>query len=230
MVSVVGYVRVSTDEQAKEGISIEAQEKSIRAYCEMRGLTLVELVLDAGVSAGKALDTREGGRKVLSLIRTQKVTGIVAYKLDRLFRDCADCLLVTREWDRRGTALHLIDLGGQTLDTSTPMGRFFMTVMAGAAELERNQISERTKGAMALKRRKGERISHRIPYGKSLSQDRKSLVDNPAEMEVIRIIRALRSEGLSQRRIVAELAARGLVSRAGKSFQKTQVARILKAS
>ena len=135
------YLRVSTTEQATEGISLNVQEDRLRAYCTMRDLDIVQVITDAGVSAGKPLDTRPGGQQLLDTIRRKQADAVVAYKLDRLFRDCADCLTTTKTWDKKGVALHLVDLGGQTLDTSSPMGRFFLTVMAGAAELERNLVS-----------------------------------------------------------------------------------------
>src|SRR5262245_39614025 len=137
----IGYTRVSTDEQVTSGVSLDAQEAAIRAYCAMRGLDLAEMIVDAGVSAGQPLSSREGGERVGDV----GIAAVVAYKLDRVFRDCADCLAVVRDWDERDVALHLVDLGGQTIDTGTAMGRFFLTVMAGAAELERNLIGERTK-------------------------------------------------------------------------------------
>ena len=123
------YLRVSTQEQATEGISLETQEAKLRAYCALRGLTIVKVIIEAGVSAGKPLDEREGGHELLTLVRRREVAHVVSYKLDRLFRDCADCLTVTAAWDKHGVSLHLVDLGGQTLDTSTAMGRFFLTVM-----------------------------------------------------------------------------------------------------
>jgi len=128
------YLRVSTQEQAREGISLAAQEAKLRAYCALRGLRIVEVVTDAGVSGGKPMHSREGGSRILDLVKRSAVAHVIAYKLDRLFRDCADCLTVTAAWDKKAIALHLVDLGGQTLDTSSAMGRFFLTVMARAAE------------------------------------------------------------------------------------------------
>lgn len=77
----------------------------------MRGLELFEVIIDAGVSAGKPLAAREGGRRVLELVRARKVNAVVALKLDRLFRNCADCLTVISGWDKAAVALHLVDLG-----------------------------------------------------------------------------------------------------------------------
>jgi DNA invertase Pin-like site-specific DNA recombinase len=221
------YIRVSTQEQAKEGISLEAQEAKLRTYCELRGFTVVELICDAGISGGKPLAQRPGGQRVLSLAQTGTVGHIVAYKLDRLFRDCADCLTVTRTWDKKEVALHLVDLGGQTLDTSSAMGRFFLTVMAGAAELERNLIKERTIEALAYKKSQGQRVGE-IPYG--YSQDAQGqLTPHTGEQEVIDFILRHRQDGLSLRLIVAALDKAGLVSRTRTPIGATQVARILKA-
>src|SRR5215510_14964539 len=124
--AAVLYLRVSTQEQAQEGISLQAQEAKLRAYCAMRGLEIIGVIRDPGVSGAKPLHARTGGQQIPEMIRRGTVGHIVAYKLDRLFRDCADCLTVTKEWDKRNVALHLVDLGGQTLDTSSAKGRFFL--------------------------------------------------------------------------------------------------------
>lgn len=222
----VGYVRVSTEEQATQGVSLEAQEAALRAYCTMRGLTLVELVIDAGVSAGKPLASREGGARVLELVKRGEVEAVVSWKLDRLFRNCADCLNVTGGWDKREVALHLVDMGGQAIDTSTAMGRFFLTVMGGAAEMERNLICERTLRAMSFKKSKGERVGQ-VPYGYRPSPDGVTLELEPEEQKVIEQVKALRIEGLTMQAIVTRLEAQGTPSR-GKRWHVTSIARILK--
>ena len=222
----IAYIRVSTEEQATEGVSIEAQEQAIKAYCTLRKLELVELVVDAGVSAGKALSKREGGNRVLQAVRKGEVDSVVSYKLDRLFRDCADCLDVTRIWDKNGTSLHLLDLGGQAVDTSSAMGRFFLTVMAGAAELERNQIRERTSAAMQHKIKKGEYTGGRVPFGFTLAADGITLEENQDEQEIRQLVQSLRSDGLSLRKIAQELQDRGYKTKTGKNWHPQQIARI----
>jgi site-specific DNA recombinase len=221
--SAVLYLRVSTQEQANEGISLQAQEAKLRAYCAMRGLAIIGVIRDPGVSGAKPLHTRPGGQQIPAMIKRGTVAHVVAYKLDRLFRDCADCLTVTKEWDKRNVALHLVDLGGQTLDTSSAMGRFFLTVMAGAAELEKNLIGERTVEAMDYKKSQSERISRYIPYGKQLSADGVHLEDNAEEQAIIAIARDLHKAGLSSRKIAARLAEQGLLSRAGTAFTSTAI-------
>lgn len=223
----IAYVRVSTIEQADEGVSVDAQQATVRAYCTLRGLELAEIIVDAAVSGGKTLESREGGKRILEAVRKRRVQAVVACKLDRLFRDAGDCLNTTKEWDRAGVALHLIDVGGQTIDTSSTMGRFFLTVMAGCAEMERGLIRDRTKAAMNHKRRNRERISGRIPFGWRLDADGVSLVDDPYEQGILAEIAELRGSGHSLREIAAELNGRKVPAKNGKQWVHTSVKAIL---
>ena len=222
----VVYCRVSTREQAAEGVSLDAQESALRAYCALRRLDVAAVVVDAGVSGGKALSAREGGRRVLDLVTSGEVGSVVAYKLDRLFRDACDCLAVTAEWDRLDVALHLVDLGGQSIDTSTAMGRFMLTVLAGAAEMERNQIRERTAAALAHKRSKGEKTGGRCPFGYRLAADGVHLENDDDEQRVLSLVRALRADGLSLRAIAERLNTDNVPAR-GKRWHTTTVARLV---
>ena len=224
---VVLYLRVSTQEQAREGISLAAQEAKLRAYCALRGLRIVEVVTDVGVSGGKPMHSRVGGQHILDLVRRNAVAHVIAYKLDRLFRDCADCLTVTAAWDKKAIALHLVDLGGQTLDTSSAMGRFFLTVMAGAAELERNLIRERTSEAMSYVKSQGHKTGGDVPYGYTVAADGKTLVADGQEQAMLEAIRSARQRSYSQRQVVAELTRQGFTTRKGTPFILRQVQRIM---
>ncbi|NIV39357.1 MAG: recombinase family protein [Anaerolineae bacterium] len=226
MIKAISYVRVSTVEQASEGISLAAQQDAIRAYARFKNMELVHELTDAGVSAGKPLQERDGGRRLFQYAGYPHIRAVIAFKLDRLFRDAADCLAVTRIWDELEVDLHLVDLGGQPVDTSTAMGRFFLTIMAGVAEMERNLIRERTKAAMAHLKSLGKRVGS-IPYGYKLAPDGRTLLKEPQEQRVIANARALRREGLSLRKISAALQAKGMRSRNGRPFQATQIKRML---
>src|SRR5262245_57091471 len=92
----VAYVRVSTEEQAREGVSLDAQEARLRAYCAAAGLELVTLVREEGVSGSIPLAERPGGAELLRHLAEQNVAHVLALKLDRLFRDAADCLSQSR--------------------------------------------------------------------------------------------------------------------------------------
>ena len=226
MVNAISYIRVSTTEQALEGISLEAQSSSIKAYARFKGMELVEELADPGVSAGKPLQERDGGMKLFELASAPDIKAVIAYKLDRLFRDAADCLAVTKRWDELEVDLHLVDLGGQPVDTSTAMGRFFLTIMAGVAEMERNLIRERTKAAMGHLKKNMKRVGS-IPYGYTLAPDQRTLLPLEEEQRVVAFARQLSAEGLSLRRISAALHAQGKSSRTGKRFQPTQIRRML---
>jgi site-specific DNA recombinase len=146
----VAYARVSSKRQAEEGVSLDAQVERLIAYAEFRGLELdpEDIYIDDGISAAIHLWSRPAGRKMRETIYHERVGHVLALKMDRLFRDVQDCLGSVDELRGIGVDIHILDQDGGTLDTSTSMGRFFLTTIASLAELERGQISERTKIAM----------------------------------------------------------------------------------
>jgi DNA invertase Pin-like site-specific DNA recombinase len=228
--AAICYVRVSTDEQATTGHSLEAQEAACRAYCALRGFTVSAVVVDAGVSGGTPLASRPGGAQALTeLAKRNGPRHVVCVKLDRAFRSAADCLQVTGEWDRRGVSLHLTDLGGQAVDTSSAMGRFMLTVLAGAAELEKNLIGERTSSAMQSMKAQGLYTGGRVRYGYAVAADGVTLTECPTEQATIAEARALSARGLSQRAIAAELAERGMLTRNGRMFDQKAIPTLLAA-
>jgi site-specific DNA recombinase len=223
----VGYVRVSTEEQARAGVSLDAQEERVRAYCLLNGLTLTTIYRDEGVSASKPMRERPEGARLLATIEAGEAQHVVSMKLDRLFRDAVDCLETVRQWDSRGLALHLIDMGGSAMNTASAAGRFFLTVMAGAAEMERNLVRERTRLALAHKRERGDRLGT-TPLGFSTPSAGLPMVPNPDEMEAVRVIllSRVRRQPISFRAIAADLAARGLSTKRGGRWQAATVKRI----
>ena len=220
----VGYIRVSTEEQATGGVSIEAQKAAIEAYCKMRGLDLVQVITDPGISASKPLATRPGGAALLTSLTG--VNNVIAYKLDRLFRDAVDCLTTTQAWDKAGVAMHLIDMGGQAIDTSTAMGRFFLTVLAGAAEMERNLVRERTRAAMDHKRTQGQRISGQAPFGYRFVDGQ--VVPDPVEQKTLNKAVTMRLAGMSYAKIAKALNQEGDRTRNGRPWTKQGIAQNLK--
>lgn len=198
----LGYLRVSTEEQASEGLSLEAQRERIAAYARAQGLGLAEVLSDEGVSAARPLGQRPAGARLLAALEAGEAQAVVAVKLDRLFRDAVDCLATVQGWNERGIALHLLDLGGAAFHSGSALGRFFLTVMAGAAEMERNLIGERTQAALAYKRGRGEWLGA-VPYGYRLEEGR--LVAHEPEQEVIAAIRRdRRARHLSVRALAAK--------------------------
>jgi DNA invertase Pin-like site-specific DNA recombinase len=122
----------------------------------------------------------------------------------------------------------LLDLGGQAVDTSSAMGRFFLTVMAGAAEMERNQTRERTAAAMRFKKARGEWLGGRwTPFGTRLDTDGVHLASDAAAGNVVAMARQWRGEGLTFREISERLKAAGYLSRTGRPFHPQQIARMV---
>jgi len=224
MDKAVCYIRVSTEEQARQGVSLKAQEERLRAYCHMSGLEIAEVIREEGISASKTLVSRPGGQQLLDLIARKEVRHVVALKLDRLFRDAEDALHQTKAWDRRGIALHLVDMGGQTLNTASAMGRFFLNVMAAFAELERNLIAERTVDALTHKKNHREAYGP-IPYGYNRQGD--ILIENPGEQAVIVDVRKWRRSGMSLRRIADELTRQGAPTKQGGKWHASTVKYLL---
>ncbi len=118
----IGYIRCSTHEQADSGLGLDAQAQRIRAYCTLKDLQLIDIIQDAGVSGGKPLASREGGQRLLDLIRRKRAGAVVMLKLDRMFRNAGDCLTTVERWEKSGVSLHVADLGGNAIDTTSGSG------------------------------------------------------------------------------------------------------------
>lgn len=218
--AVIGYARVSTEEQSRDGVSLAAQRQKIELYCELHGLGPAEVVVDAGVSA-KSLD-RPGLARVLALLDSGRAAGLVVYKLDRLTRSMADwSALIDRYFGRTGGP-SLMSVS-ESIDTRSAGGRMVLNVMMTMAQWERETIVERTLGAMAFKRSRGERVSGRIPFGSDLASDGRTLVVNPAETEVLETIRGWREAGRGPSRIAAELNAQAIPTKGGGAWSHSTV-------
>ena len=220
------YTRVSTNEQAELGISLQAQHNLAQSYANFRQLHIIETISESGISGSIPLSKRPGGKRLLQLVAQPNITAVIAHKLDRVFRDAADCLAVTKHWDELGVNLHLVDIGGQPIDTSSPMGRFFLTIMAGVAEMERNLIVKRTQVAMDQLKVQGKRTGA-VPYGFQLADDQKTLIPNSIEQEAIALAKRLHQQGLSLRKIAHKLDLKGYRARNGRPFYAQQIKRII---
>jgi DNA invertase Pin-like site-specific DNA recombinase len=219
----VAYIRVSTAEQTKFGVSLETQEARLQAYCQMAGLELTAMLREESVSASIPLAKRPSGAKLLEHL-SGDVRHVVAFKLDRLFRDAEDALRQTKAWDRAGVALHLVDIGGQSMNTGSAMGRMFLTLMAGFAELERNLIAERTTAVLAHKKQLG-RVYNHEPFGfRRVGDKLVALVD---EMAVVHLMRERREDGWSLGMISDALNRDGVSSKNGGKWHRRTVKNIL---
>ncbi len=226
MEKALAYIRVSSDEQAKEGVSLDAQEQRVRAYAEMRGLDLVGIYREEGVSAGVPLSKRPEGSRLVAGLGQKKATHVIAVKLDRLFRNTADALNTTSAWDKSKFALHVLDMGGSAIDTSSAIGKMFLTMIAGFAEMEKNLAGERTKAALGHQKASGNVYSRVTPFGFDRQGDK--LEENPSEMATVSRMQLMRESGLSLQQIADALNQTGAQSKLGGTWYPVTVQKVLK--
>jgi site-specific DNA recombinase len=184
------YVRVSTDEQADPGLnggSLESQEARCRALCEAKGLDVVDVFVDGGVSGGTL--ERPQLTKLREAVARGEVSVVVVYAVDRLSRRQADTLALLEEFEGHGSGLMA---ASQDFDTTSPTGRAMLGMLAVFAELQRAEIRERTKVKLRSKAARGEAVG-RAPYG--LMRDGVGFVPNPDEWPRVLDMLRLRVNG-----------------------------------
>ena len=218
MATAIGYIRVSTEGQAQDGVSLDAQRAKIEAWCLLNDYQLSAVHVDAGIS-GKNCN-RPGLQDALADCR--KGSALVVYSLSRLSRSVRDTMDIGDKLAKVGA--DLVSLS-EKIDTTSASGKMIFRLLAVMNEFERDQISERTKSALQHKKAKGERVGS-VAYGHRLDSDGVTLVEDEDEQLVIAAVHGYRDAGLSLRTIVTRLDEQGYRSRSGKPFQLTQVARI----
>ncbi len=222
-IKAIGYVRVSTRDQADSGASLASQRAKIEAYALQHDLELVEVIEDAGYSA-KSLD-RPGMADLLRLIRGRKIGVVVVAKLDRITRSVRDLGELIELFQRSGVEFASV---ADHIDTSTASGRLVLNVMGSVSQWEREAIGERTSEALAVMRSNGRRISRHAPYGYRLNGH--GWIEDEREQEAICLMRRLRTEGLSLRRVAERLQTQGFTSRTGKRLSPQLIANVLRRS
>jgi len=210
-VRVIRYVRVSTNEQAENGVSLAAQKQKIRTYCEGDGWQCIAVVRDDGYSAEDL--KRPGLQQILDEVpsKTRRFSGIVVTKLDRITRSVRDLVRLTDLADKHKVALVSIQ---EAVDTGTATGKLFRAIVTSISEWERGVIGERTREALDYKRRNRERIGT-IPYGFTLAKDGTHLMPVPAERKVLAQIAKARERGKSYERIADDLNADRIPTQGG---------------
>lgn len=216
----VGYLRVSTSDQS---LGPQAQRAALEAWAARSGVELVAVYEDHGVSGATPVGERPGMLAALEALRAHGAGLLVAAKRDRFARDAMVATLIERAALAVGALVRTAD---GSSDVAGPEGMMMRGIVDVFAAYEREVIRARTRAALAVKKSRGERTGE-IPYGHRLSADGVRIEGDPAEQGVIAIVRELRAGGLSQRAIVRELAARGIVSRGGRPLVLSQVQRLL---
>lgn len=192
----VGYVRVSTEEQASTGCSLAAQADKIRSYCGLYGISLVDIIEDAGQSA-KTLG-RPGLQQVLSMLDAQDIDGIVISKLDRLTRSVRDwAALIERYFGGKAFLLSVDD----KIDTATAAGRVVINLLICISQWERETIGERTATALRHRQRQGIHVGS-APFGTQMKDGR--LIQNEQELRTVTLALDYRRQMMSYQNIADE--------------------------
>ena len=223
--TVYGYIRVSTDQQADAGHSLQAQTATLQSYCNERGLPAPELVIDAAVSASKPLWSRPAGQRLKvekdKPSELQRGDTVIACKLDRLFRSVLDCASTIDAWRKHGIDLHLLDL---RLDTSTATGQMVLSVLSAMGEMERSLVSERNRGIAAHLKAAGKVRGH-VPYG--YRRDGSDLVPDPAKQEVLQRLRRWQVDGVRPAVMARRLNEEGIPGPKGPTWYRATVSVVL---
>jgi DNA invertase Pin-like site-specific DNA recombinase len=228
--TVYGYRRVSSAGQAaEEKTSLADQEMKIRGVAMVHGMGDPVIFTDPGVSGSIPLSERPEGGKLWRLLAKGDL--LICAKLDRLFRSAADALVTADTMKARGVSLILINLGMEPV-TGVGMAKFYFSMMAAVAELEKEQILERMRDGKKSKAAKGGHIGGYSPYGfrKIGIGKTATLEPDPSEQVVIDLIRQFEEAGNSLRSIARKLALMGHTTRIGSPWSAVQISRILRRS
>lgn len=208
------YLRVSTEQQATEGVSLEAQQAKLAAWATLNDATVLGVYSDAGLSGTK--DDRPGLLAAMEAATKAKAT-LVVYSLSRLSRSTAATIRLADELNRAGA--ELVSLS-EKIDTTTAAGKMVFRMLSVLNEFERDLVSERTTTALRHKKSQGQRVGE-IPFGYDLAADGIALIANPAQLEAIELINSLRAAGMTYQAIANELTARGIATKKGSAKWST---------
>jgi len=214
MPQAIGYIRVSTQGQADDGVSLDAQRAKITAWCDANDYELVAVFDDAGLS-GSSMKGRDGLHAALQA--TARGMALVAYSISRLARSTRDMIDIAERLKKRGADLVSLT---ERIDTSSAAGHMVFQMLAVLAEFERRQTAERTRMALGHKRSRGE-VYGPVPFGFREAGQR--LEEVPGESRIVAKILQMRSAGASFRGIADHLNARGVAGKQGGKWYASTV-------
>jgi site-specific DNA recombinase len=208
--------------------SAEQQVEECRKYCDLRGLEVVGEFRDEEVSGGKPFEERPGGGAAYRELLKSRPCALVVSKLDRLSRDTMDFLGLLRRLKPKQIQLHIVSLGGNSINADTVFGEWLLAQLSLVAWLERGLTSERTSAAMRHHQKNGRSVSSNAPYGWRIvpGDDHAGLVEVEEEQVALERIRELARGGHGPGVIARRMAEEGHPPR-GKRWHARTVQRIL---
>jgi DNA invertase Pin-like site-specific DNA recombinase len=209
---LIAYVRVSTDDQAKDGHSLTQQPARLAAFCTLHEHQLVRVIADEGVSASIPLARRPGGAELIRALRAGEAEGVVVVRLDRLFRDATDGMIFFNRTFRRN-AVNVCSIS-ENIDTSTPAGKLALGLQLITAQYERDLAVQRATECNTALRGAG-RVYGGVPYGCIERAGR--LFRDPITWRWREMIVAQIRSSISLRMVQANLADHGVRSPTGKT-------------
>lgn len=224
---IAGYIRVSTEQQADGGVSLEAQRAKLEAYAGLYELELVEVVVDAAVSA-KTL-RRPGLARALAMLEGGAADGLLVAKLDRLTRSVKDLGILLESYFSEGR--HQLLSVSEQIDTRTAGGRLVLNILGSVSQWEREKVGERTREALGYLRGQGVRLGGEAlgwRRGEALDADGRRIVEAvEEEAATVERILSLQAEGLTVREIATAMNAGSLHTKRGGRWHPTTVQRVL---
>lgn len=219
----IGYVRVSTEQQADSGLGLDAQAASITVAASRLGVVLRRTFTDAGTSGSLAIEERPVLLDAIAALRRGDI--LLVAKRDRLGRDVIAVAMIERLVAKRRA--RVVSAAGEGTDSDDAAALLMRRLIDSFAEYERALIAARTRAALGAKRRRGERVSGIIPFGFRLAGDGRTLLPEQGEQGVLARIQTLRGSGSSMRAIASELNQAGLRTRSGALWRFEYVRRAL---
>jgi DNA invertase Pin-like site-specific DNA recombinase len=219
---VIGYIRVSTDEQA---LGPDAQRDALNAWCERHDARLLAIHEDIGISGASPLEKRPGLNDALDALVLEGAGVLLVAKRDRLARDVVIAAVVERMAQRVGARLLSAD---ETGNGDGPEDQLMRHLLSAFSEYERLLIGARTRAALRAKKAKGKRVGA-IPYGYRLAEDGDTLKPDETEQTVVRIVKTMRKKGGTLRAIADELTRRAFATRTGGYWHVQTISNIARA-
>ena len=214
------YTRVSTEDQAKEGFSLDAQLEKLRSYCKARDWQIGGEYIDDGYS-GRNIK-RPQYSKMLSELDKWDI--LLVIKMDRIHRNSKNFMMMMEYLKKEEKEFVSMT---ESLDTSTAMGRFVMDIIQRIAQLESEQIGERVYSGMEQKAKtNGGMLGFNIPYG--YDYNNQGLLINNDEAKIIRQIFSDYLNGLSMKKISDKLNRQNIPTKKNKTWASQTISRILK--